>query len=461
MLDVSIDPHREFLLAGSAGQKLFIALTLRPKVEAAGAKPPLAVVFVVDTSGSMREVVAGETVLTGETYKADGKSYNRVTGGLSKMDLVISALRAIFESEWLDEKDRIGLVKFDDSAEVLTDMSSAQGKARLLAASDRLSQYSGGTQMGDGLRLAVGMLKSETGSRRIVLLTDGQTTDEDLVETTGGELAAENIPVTAIGFGNDWNADLLTKLTDRTQGKPVHVVPASENPMPPSVKASELPSVFLSEMRQAANEVVTAIALRVRTTKDVRLDRITRVQPALNEVDLRNQPAALGNAEAGGDTSFVLEMTLAAKNPSRFRVAQIGLTYEVPGKGYRGEVPPIDVIVEFTTDETAAARTNPGVMRFVQMRNVEALVLRAQQEAVSNPAQAMKTMELARSMTQRLGNHAMTRSLDSAITELRSNKTISPGTSKTLRIGSKTQVLKPEQPGGLPSDDDIRRITGA
>jgi Ca-activated chloride channel family protein len=56
----------------------------------------------------------------------------------------------------------------------------------------------------------------------------------------------------------------------------------------------------------------------------------------------------------------------------------------------------------------------------------------------------------------------MTRALDQAVGELKSSKTISLGTAKTIKIGAKTQVLK-QGPGGgdLPSDEEIRKITGA
>ena len=99
-------------------------------------------------------------------------------------------------------------------------------------------------------------------------------------------------------------------------------------------------------------------------------------------------------------------------------------------------------------------------MQWVQQRNIEGLVAQATREARSDPAQAAKTLELARSMTQRLGNGAMTQVLDRAIGELGSSKTISLGTAKTMRLGAKTQTLKSSD-GGLPSDEDIRRMTGA
>lgn len=460
MLDARVQPHREFLLAQTAGQKLFLTLTVTPTAQAQAARPDLSVVFVVDTSGSMREVVTEPTGTTGRTTTVDGKKYEIVKGARNKLELLTEALTGIIESDLLRPADRIALVKFDDMADVLVPFTPASDTKRLLAGVERLDWYSGGTNMGLGMQAGAKLLQGEHGSRRMVLLTDGQAFDAPVVEEQAGVLASLQIPVTTVGVGDEVNTELLTLITDRTQGQPIDVVPDTDNPQPPAVRATELPQALLGDLKQAANEVVTNVALSVRTVKDVVLDRVTRVQPTQTDVARVDGPLQLGNVEAGIGATYVLEFTLPARPTARMRLAQLGLTYQVPGANYRGEIPPLDVVVEFTGDEAMAARVDPGVMQWVQQRNIEGLVAQATREARSDPAQAAKTLELARSMTQRLGNGAMTQVLDRAIGELGSSKTISLGTAKTMRLGAKTQTLKSSD-GGLPSDEDIRRMTGA
>jgi Ca-activated chloride channel family protein len=465
MLETTIQPHREFLQANLPGQKMFIALKVRPKAEAANARPQLSVAFVVDTSGSMREVVTEPSQYTGQSVRVDGKEYELVLGAKSKMDLVIEALQNLLSSPQLQPSDRLALIQFDDRASVVQAFTPASERARLVSAAERLTQYSGGTHMGAGMREGFKQLQNEEGSRRMWVLTDGLAFDEPLIEQVTEQLAQARIPVTTIGVGDEWNEDLLTGITDRTQGKPFHVVPDAQNPHPPSLRATELPQAILGELKQASNEVVTNIALSVRTIKDVSLDRVTRVYPTQTEVDLNVQPNPLGNAAKGDWTVFILEFTLPARPPARMRLAQLGLTYEVPGQGYRGEVPPMDLLAEFTTDEALAAKIDPQVMQWVQQRNIEMLVKQATAEARTDPSKAAKTLELARNMTVKLGNSAMTQALDRAVGELKSSKTLSIGTAKTIKIGAKTQVLKsgPDTPAGgeLPSDEEIRKITGA
>lgn len=464
MLEAKIRPHREFLLAQSPGQKLFLALSVMPTAEAQKARPNLSVVFVVDTSGSMREVVTEPTETTGQTTFVDGKRYEIVRGAKNKLELLTEALQGIINSDLLRPEDRLALVKFDDSADVLVPFTQATDKARFLSGVERLDWYSGGTQMGAGMRSGTKLLQHEQGSRRMVLLTDGQAFDEALVQSEAEELGRQQIPVTTVGVGDEVNTDLLTDITDKTQGQPIDVVPDTQNPQPPAIRATELPQALLGDLKQAANEVITNLGLSVRTVKDVVLERVTRVQPTQTEVAKADGPLQLGNVEAGIGATYILEFTLPARPAARMRLAQLGLTYQVPGANYRGEVPPVDVVVEFTDDEAMAARVDPEVMQWVQQRNIEGLVAQATREAQNDPQQAAKTLELARSMTQRLGNGAMTQVLDKAIGELGSSKTISLGTAKTMRLGAKTQTIKVGESSGtdgLPSDEEIRRMTGA
>lgn len=461
MLDVQVRPHREYLLAQSGDQTLFLALKVRPAAQAAGARPQLSVAFVVDTSGSMREVVTEPTERTGRTVVVEGREYEVVRGAKSKMEIVKEALNDIVSSHLLQPADRLALIKFDDRGQTLVPFTPATDQQRLSAAIDELeSPFTGGTHMGAGMDEALRLLQYETGSRRLVVLTDGRTVDEDLVRQQTEWLVQAQIPVTAIGVGEEWNEDLLTDLTDRTQGKPFHVVADTANPQPPSLRASELPQAMLGELKQAASEVVTNMGLSVRTVRDVRLVRITRVFPTLNEADPATQPIPAGNAMTGDWTVFVLEMAVPARPAARMRLAQIGLTYDVPGAGYRGELRPIDLVVEFVNDEAMAAQVDPEVMNWVKQRNIDSLLKQATVEAGTDPAKAMRTLELAKRITVALGNGALTQVINNAQGELNRSKTISAGTVKTLKIGAKTQTLRMGDQGNLPSEEEIRRLTG-
>lgn len=448
MLTASMQLHREFFAAHTPGQKLFLQLVLAPEWASARHRPDLSIVFVIDTSGSMREQA---TVASG------------AIGAATKLDLVMDAMQAILNSTAtaLQPDDRLALVSFDDEPRVNTPFLPTDRRARLLAAINSLTQYSGTTHMGAGLREALALLATETGSKRIILLTDGETMDEELVQEMGKELRDRHIPVTAIGVG-DFNESVLMSLADRTQGRVLDIVPDHALPEPPSIPASQLPEAILDEMEEASREVVTDMVLTIQTVKGVEVNRITRVAPQQVEVDLAHRPFIMGNAASGGNSVYIVECTVPNRAPSRMRLAQMGLTYQVPGADYKGETKPMDIILEYTTDASRFQSIHGDVMQWVQQRNVEGMIKRAVQEAVANPEAAAKTLRVAQNFTQKLGNSVMTKVLDRALDELQTNKTISLGTAKTMKMGSKTQTLKAnEVEAALPPADEIRKLTGA
>ncbi|MEY3825429.1 MAG: hypothetical protein RLZZ148_241 [Cyanobacteriota bacterium] len=148
MLNVSITPHREFLPADTPDQRLFIMLKLRPTQEVAQTRPSTTFVFLIDTSGSMYEIVAGDFQPTGETYIQDGKKYTRVVGGIAKIDMVIESLRTLINSGRFTPEDRIALIQFDDQASTLIGLTPVTQTRQLEDAIAKLRNFSGGTCMG-------------------------------------------------------------------------------------------------------------------------------------------------------------------------------------------------------------------------------------------------------------------------------------------------------------------------
>ncbi len=446
MIEVSLTPHRNYLRASPEGssdtQKLFLLAQLTPQITS---RAPLALTFIVDTSGSMREKVAG---------------------GKTKLDLTLNALKSLVSSPNLANTDTVAVVQFDDDASTLS--APTNNRQQMLNAVEALRKHSGGTMMGLGMLEALNHTIAGSTNKRIMLLTDGATFDEDACRAVTNTYVAQGVAITSIGVGDEFNEDLMGEISDRTGGRVIHVVGQNANP-PASVLADNLDDVLGEEFKRAASEVVTNLEFSLRGVKGVTLDRVTRVYPFLAECDMQNTGGAMkaraGNLEAKDQTAFLLELTLPPRPPARVRIAQIGLTFDMPGEGTRGEIPPVDVVVEFSFDENATAAVNPTVMGYVQQRNLEGLVKQAAQEAQSNPQAAAKTIEIARAMTVRLGNAAMTQVLDKAKSELESGKGMSAGTAKTIKMGAKTQTIKvgggSSNPSGLPSDEEIRKLTGA
>jgi Ca-activated chloride channel family protein len=289
--------------------------------------------------------------------------------------------------------------------------------------------------------------------RKVLLLTDGLAVDEDDCRTAAGALAELRAPIVALGVGEEYNEDLLADLCNITLGRPYDLR-----------DMTDLPQLFESEVGSAANQVVADVQMTLRTVRDVKLVSAMRAYPSLSDIDATADPLALGNVEAGDHTVFILELDIPERPPVRARIAQVGITYLVPAQGYRGEIPIQDLVIEFTDDEALAAQVDPEVMGYVQQRNVDALVRQATEQAKTNPEQARKTLQVARSMTQRLGNRSMTQALGQAEEELKTSGTLAVGTRKTIKLGARSATVKAAGPDqvleDLPSEEEIKRITG-
>ena len=457
MLNVDVRSHRPYLRASAGGQKLFLMLKLLPSPEAARARPGVSLAVVVDTSGSMREPAPGTTpeLVRTDPVTVDGKTYNATYKGSSKLDVTMDAARRLVQSEQLRPDDTIALIHFDDQSAVLASENVGAGQARLLEAIEQLRDRSGGTQMAPGLRNAETELGAHANATRtVLLLTDGLAIDEEACREAAAALATLQARVVALGVGEEYNEDLLAELASVTHGKPYDFR-----------DMTDLSEIFETELGSATRQVVSDVEATVKTVRDVHLVSVTRVYPSLADLDASQTPLRLGSLEAGDHTVFILELDVPERPAVRARLAQIGVTYLVPAEHYRGEVAPIDVTVEYTTEESLASAVDVEVMGYVQQRNVDNLIRQATQQAETNPEQAAKTLRVARSMTQRLGNRGMTVALGKAEDELRGGGTISIGTRKTIKLGARTQTMKvgpnDDVPQNVPSQDEIRRLTGA
>lgn len=467
MLNAVVKLHRASLRAGAQEpQKLYAMLKLIPAAEAAQSRPPLALALVVDTSGSMREFADQEKAKAealrqgqaGQRQASDGANYQAVALTLpTKLDQAIEAAHRMVDDDRLAPTDQVTLIHFDDRSETLLPLTPIADKQAAHAAIDSLRDHSGGTHMGKGMRCAQGQLGSlpaET-AKRAVLLTDGKAFDDEECRRLAPEFARANTPIIAIGIGEEYNDDLMRELSDLTQGRPYHLQ-----------QMEQLREILNAEVGTSVKEVVTDLQATLALVRDVKVESFTRVYPSLSEINLTEQPYRLGNIAAGDYTVFILELTVSGmeRPPSRARVARVGLAGHVPGLGRRDEVAPQDLFVEFTTDEAAIAAVDAEVLGYVQQKNVDHMVQEAVRLATIDPGRARQTLQVAHGMTQRLGNQGVTKMLENALDELSHTGTISAGTRKTVALGGRTRTMKPGATSaleGLPSEEEIRRVTGA
>jgi Ca-activated chloride channel family protein len=434
MLATDLRPHRKHVPAGQPEQRLFVMLQVRPRLAESQPVGRANLAFVVDGSGSMHD------------------------GG--RGGLVLSGLKGALAPGALLPGDRVAVIRFNECAEVLWPLGPPCDAKALRALLTRLNMWGGGTRLAPALQKAEQQLDRARGARRVVLLTDGRADDAADTLAVARRLAAAGVSVTTLGVGQDWNEALLLRIADVTGGHPIHLVPGTGPVPPPSLPVGNLAGVLATELQRVRATTLSNLRLMLHPAPGCQVARVTRVFPTLREAIASPHGWELGPIEAGVTTTFLVEWMLPSLPPGALTIARAEVQGLTIGGGALPAVPLDDLIVDVTPDLAAAGVLDVTVMEALHQRNLDDAVQRVAEEARRDPARARELLERAKDLTLRLRNHTMTAVVEHAISDLKQGETLSPAAAKRLAVGGKTQTVALAGLAGLPSDDEIRRITG-
>lgn len=185
--------------------------------------PKVAVVVVLDSSGSMRRTIMGSS-----------RSQQQIANESAAEALGI-----------LDERDLIGVVAFSNTARTVVDIGPND---RPDATRTRIESIGsgGGTNIGAGLRVAQTMLGSvEANTKHIVLLSDGESMNPEELPGLSDELGRRGIKVSTIAVGDEADEQGMRDIAQRSNGVYYRVL----NP-------SVLPTIFLKAIRVVRTPMV-------------------------------------------------------------------------------------------------------------------------------------------------------------------------------------------------------------
>jgi len=169
-------------------------------------------VLVLDVSGSMREIVDKSNMkYTGEKVYMDGKQYNLVTGGVSKLDLLNEGLRNFYNEICADETTsqrlELSIITFNDYVKVVQEPALPENITIPTLEAD------GDTALADAVNEAIDKVEArkkwykETGQPYyrpwIILMTDGEPNKgqdiDSLAQRIQGDTAAKKYAFLPVG----------------------------------------------------------------------------------------------------------------------------------------------------------------------------------------------------------------------------------------------------------------------
>ena len=252
-------------------------------------------VFVIDTSGSMRRE--------------------------NRLELVKEGLRLLVPE--LDEGDTIGIVTFDKEARTILDPIAASETERILDAIGQLEPRRN-TNVDAGLALGYQMAADhllEGGVNRVLLLSDG-------VANTGNTQAAamlervknhreRGVYLTCVGVGmGNHNDALLEELADRGDGQCVYVD-----------RGSEARRVFVDNLTGTLETIARDVKIQVEFDPErvLRYRLLGYENRAIADRDFRNNKVDAGEVGAGHEVTAVYELKL--KPETTGEVATVRVRY--------------------------------------------------------------------------------------------------------------------------------------
>ncbi len=343
-----------------------------------GASLPAHLIVIVDVSGSMNTLIEPDphARIVGSAT-VEGRTMTEVVASVpSRRMVAVNVVRRLVER--MEPSDRMTLVAFDEGAYPL-----AKGLSRGRELDDAVRQLvdvgGGGTSLG----LAFGAVKksltgaeSRSETRRIVLLTDGEDSDEDSALREATQLGEEfRLPIFALGTG-DSRADFLMKVCGTTLGG------AFDN----LKNEREAEDCFDKVFTGQKNILATNVSLQLWLSPEIFVRELYRTKPEVLFVgDM--QPDA-GNTvsipleymERGKVYEVLFRSTVPARNAGRFRLAKATLTFDVPALGVIGGRVEANIAIESTADEARTLMRTGDVRRVITQAETQRQLLFLQEK---------------------------------------------------------------------------------
>lgn len=345
------DPLRTTAMAAAKG----LVATVTPGREAAMANGPARDQFLVELTGA-----SSGPELPGLGVSGTRTSLNLClvidrSGSMEGQPLEFVKNACNYVVDMLNPNDVLSIVTFEETVDVLMPPQRVTNKQPIKEGISRLVPGNT-TNLYDGLALAAQqVLMGNEGNRasRMVVLTDGDPTagikDFSALVQHAGDIKSKGITITFLGFGPDYNEELLASMAKKAGGN-YYFIPRPEL----------IPEVFRTELEKLMTVSARNLSLKVKPARWVNL----RAPQASSGTEVE---IPLADLERGATLQQVFDFDFPNHPLGWYRVASGKLTYDDLLSGVNESIN-IDFVMEFTADAARySAPQNPKVANAAQV----------------------------------------------------------------------------------------------
>jgi Ca-activated chloride channel family protein len=408
-LSMEVVLGRKYALAQSIAREGL--LTIIRAVQTAAGRAPLNLCLVLDRSGSM-EGAPFEFAKQACTYLVDQ----------------------------LTEQDVLSIVTFSDTVDVVMPMRKIVNKQLV---KDHIMRLTVGDTTNIYDALVVGTQQATSVNlpgyqTHLILLTDGEPTvgikDFSTIVSVAARAKEFGFHITALGFGPDYNEELLAGIARRSGGKYYYI----DQPQ-------RIPEVFQQELVR----LMTVVARNLKL--EVQLARWVQVRQAFGgELQLQGRTATLSlvDVERGSVLNPLLELEFPNHPAGVYRIAKLTLRWEDVVTG-RVETATADAVLEFTTDPVLAnqpqdSRVANELQVAVASRALEKTIMGMRAHQLDR-TQALAELQRTQAMLLSQGRTQEAQEVTQAIRALQSQDT---NTAEKTLMGTLVNLEQGKREGG-------------
>lgn len=335
--------------------------------------------------------------------------------------------------------DRFCAVAFDHKATVLVPNQIVEDPASIKRQIERLCP-AGGTAIDEGIKLGIeelGKGKKEAISQAF-LLTDGENEHGDNNRCLKlAKLAAEyNMTLNSLGFGDNWNQDILEKIADAGGGALAHI-------QRPEDAVEEFGKLFTRVQSVGLTNAYLLFSL-MPNVRLAELKPIAQVAPDTIELPVQQEGdrfmVRLGDLMKDVDRVVLANIYIGQLPEGRQAIGQLQIRYDDPtvGAGLLSESVAVSANVMKVYQPAINPMVQQHILALAKYRQTQLAETRLQQ---GDRAGAATMLQTAAKTALQMGDKSAATVLQTSATRLQSGEELSEGDRKKTRIASKT-VLK-------------------